>query len=102
MVDELGGLLALGLAHCFENAGLGDTAEIVVDRGSPAGLDHVETDDAGEPVGLDDTVLDTLHRDARTAIAIALLIEGIDPERDAMRQKRGAAGVVEGDKPIPP
>jgi hypothetical protein len=37
MVDELRGLLALGLAHGFENARLGDAAEIVVDgRRQPA------------------------------------------------------------------
>ena len=31
VVQELGGMVALGLPHRFENAGLGDAAEVVVD-----------------------------------------------------------------------
>ena len=69
--------------------------------GPPAGLHHVEADGAGEPVGLGDTLLDTVRRDARTAVAVALLVEGVHPERDAMREQRGAAGVVEGGEPVP-
>ena len=101
MVDELRGLLALRLAHRLEDAGLGDAAEIVVDRRPPAGLDHVEPDRAREAIGLDETALHAVNRDARAAIAVALLVERIDPEGDAMRQQRGAAGVVEGGEPVP-
>jgi hypothetical protein len=61
MIDELRGLLALGLPRGFEDAGLGDSAKVVVDRGPPADLDHVETDGAGEPVGLGGTALDTVR-----------------------------------------
>src|ERR1700730_5956077 len=101
MVDELRRLLALCLPPRFEDAGLSDAAEVVVDGGPPTDLDHVETDGAGEPVGLGDTVLDTVRRDTRTAVAVALLVEGIHPERDAMREQRGATGVVEGGEPVP-
>jgi hypothetical protein len=36
VVQELGGMVALGLADRFENARLGDAAEVVVDRRPPA------------------------------------------------------------------
>ena len=57
MVDELRGLFARALAHGFEDARLGDAAEIVVDRWRPADLHHVEPDRAGQPVGLSETAL---------------------------------------------
>ena len=40
--------------------GLVHAAEIVVDRRPPAGLHHVETDGAREPIGLDETALDAV------------------------------------------
>ena len=42
VVDEPAPLLALGLAHRFENAGLGDAAEIVTDGRLLTGSHHVE------------------------------------------------------------
>ena len=74
VVDELRRLLALRLAHRFEDAGLGDAAEIVVDRRPPAGFHHVEPDRLREPVGLDEAALDAMDGDARAAIAVALLV----------------------------
>src|SRR6185437_6404637 len=101
VVDELRGLFALRLAHRLEDAGLGDTAEIVVDGRPPAGLEHVEPNRARKTIGLDETALDAVNRDAWAAVAVALLIEGIDPEGDAVREQRGAAGVVQSSEPVP-
>ena len=101
MVDELRRLLALRLAHRLEDAGLGHTAEIIVDRRPPSGFDHVESDSAREPVGLNEPALDAMDGHARAAIAVALLVERIDAERDAMRQQCGTAGVVEDGEPVP-
>lgn len=56
---------------------------------------------AREPVGLDETVLDAMNRDARTAVSISFLVERVDTERDAMREERAAAGLVEGRQPVP-
>jgi hypothetical protein len=52
MVDQLGRRLAFRISNSFENARLGDPAEIVVDGWSPPGLDHVEPDGARQDIGL--------------------------------------------------
>jgi hypothetical protein len=52
VVDELHGALALGLTNRFEDPSLGDTAEIVVDRRSPANLRHVEIHRPRQAIGL--------------------------------------------------
>src|SRR5262245_57953925 len=62
MVQELGGMVALGLPDRFENAGLGDTAEVVVDRRPPARRYHVEAYRASKPVCLGKALLDAMHR----------------------------------------
>src|SRR5579884_1127560 len=80
MIDELRRRLALGLAHRLEDAGLGDPAEIIVDRRPPSGFDHVQSDSAREAVGLYEPALDAMDGHARTAIAVALLVERIDAE----------------------
>src|SRR5579883_2996661 len=101
MIDELRGLLTLGLAHRLEDAGLGDPAEIIIDRRPPSGFDHVQSDSAREPVGLNEPALDAMDGDARATIAVALLVERIDAERDAVREQRGPAGIVEDGEPVP-
>src|SRR5262245_55892913 len=72
-----------------EDARLGDTAEVVADRRSPTGLNHVEADGVGETVSLRDALLYTMRRDAWTTVAVALLVKGIHAERHAVRQQRG-------------
>src|SRR5437870_280333 len=72
VVQELGGMVTLGLADRFENAGLGDTAEVVVDRRPPARRYHVEADRASEPVRLGKALLDAMHRNARATISVTL------------------------------
>jgi hypothetical protein len=42
-----------------------------------------------------------MHRSARATIAIALLVERIHAERDAMREQGRAPIVVEIGKPVP-
>ena len=37
---------------------LGNTAEIILDRGTPSGCDHIESDGACDPVRLDEAALD--------------------------------------------
>ena len=52
MADELGGALARTFANGFEDAGLGDAAEIVIDRGPPTAVHHhVEAGGAGDAIG---------------------------------------------------
>src|SRR5581483_10217820 len=72
MIDELRRRLALGLAHRLEDAGLGHTAEIIIDRRPPSGFDHVQSDGAREPVALYEPALDAMDGDARATIAVAL------------------------------
>jgi hypothetical protein len=94
-------MVALGLAHRFEDAGLGDAPEVVVDRRPPARRYHVEADRTREPVRLGKALLDAMHRNARATIAVALLEEGIHAERDAMREQGRTPVVVEIGKPVP-
>jgi hypothetical protein len=64
VVDELHGALALGLTNRFEDPTLGDTAEIVVDRRSPANLRHVEIDRPRQAIGLIEAALQGMSGDA--------------------------------------
>jgi hypothetical protein len=52
MIHELCRLLTLRLAYGLKNAGLGHTAEIVVDRWRPSCRSYVEVDGLGEAVGV--------------------------------------------------
>src|SRR5579859_1545389 len=78
MVDQLRRGLAFGLPNSLKNTGLGDTAEIVVDRRSPAGLDHVESDGARQHVGLIKTRADTMGRDPALIGAVGRLVQRVD------------------------
>ena len=60
VVDELHGALALGLTNRFEDPALGDAAEIVVDRRSPANLRHVEIDRPRQAIRLIEATLQAM------------------------------------------
>src|SRR5712672_848821 len=60
VVDELQGTLALRLTNRFENPRLGDAAEVVVDRRSPANLRHVEIDRTRQAVRLVEATLQAM------------------------------------------
>src|SRR5262249_13070990 len=76
MIDELSRRLALCLPNRLENAGLGDTAEIVVDRGLPAGLDHVEPDGAGQHISLVEPSLHAVGGNTAFIVAVGRLVDG--------------------------
>src|SRR3546814_9621600 len=78
VIDELRRLLALRLPHRFEDAGLGDAAEIIVDRRPPSGFHYVEPDGLRETVGLDEPALDAMDGNARPAIAITLPLARVE------------------------
>jgi hypothetical protein len=102
MVDELGRALLTGaLADGCKNAGLGDAAEIVLDRGSEADVHHIEAGGAGQSIGLCHTPVETRLRHAAAAVGVGPFIERVDPIADAMREQRHAAGVVEHGEPVP-
>ncbi len=101
MVDELRRLLALRLAHRLEDAGLG-----------APGRDSCRPSAASRPR----PCRDPTARASRSAwasrrwtpwtrrpaaVAVALLVERIDAERDAMREQRGRLVVVEDGEPVP-
>ena len=52
--DALRRRVALGFTERFQDAALGDPAEIVVDRRPPADRRHVEGDGLGDPIGMGD------------------------------------------------
>ncbi len=79
MLDEVGGTLADAFTHGFEDAGLGDATEIIGNRRPPARFGHVEPDCERQAIGLGDTLVNAVRRDAAT-IAIGLLVERIDAE----------------------
>src|SRR3979490_2063430 len=64
MVDELRRRLALGLAHRFENTGLGDPTEIIVDARRPTCRDPVEADRTRQDIGLVEPAADAMRGDA--------------------------------------
>jgi hypothetical protein len=74
----LRGRLASCFPHRLQNARLGDPAEIVVDGGSPASPHHVQTDSAGQYVGLVEPRADAMSGDAALIVAVGRLIEGVD------------------------
>jgi hypothetical protein len=78
MVDQLGRRLAFRFSNGFQNAGLGDAAEIVVDRWSPTGLDQVESDGIRQNVGLIKTRADTVGRNAALIGAVSRLVQRVD------------------------
>jgi hypothetical protein len=82
MVDELRRGVALGLPHGFEDAGLWHPAEVVVDRWRPAGLDRIETDAAGQTIGVRDTAFDAIR-----PTAIVLVVESVDAKGNVMNQQ---------------
>ena len=90
MVDELSRRLAFCLPNRVENARLGDTAEIVVDRRLPAGLDHVEPDGTGQHIGL-------LQPGGDTALIVAAgrLKESVDGKRRTMGEQGCLSRVIE-------
>ena len=71
-------MLALCLAHRFENARLGDPAEIVVDGRLPAHCCHVESDGASKNVGVVEPSADAMRGDAALIVAVGGLIERVD------------------------
>jgi hypothetical protein len=79
VVDELGGPLAGALADGFEDAGLGDAAEIVADRRLPACGHHVEAGRPREPVGLCQTHVETVLADARAGIGFGRSNSALTP-----------------------
>src|SRR3546814_11999244 len=81
VVDELGRGFALGLAHGFEDACLGDAAEIVVDGRRPTGRGHVETDGSGNPSRMDDAA----------RVAVPRLMDRVARTRRHVREQRYAA-----------
>ena len=91
MIDELCSLLALCLAYGLDDAGLGHTAEIVVDRWRPPGGRDVEVDGPGNAVGMSEY--------ARTPIP--RLMNRVDAQCHAMREQRLAAVGIECDKCVP-
>jgi len=100
MRDEVGGPLAGAFAHGFEDARLGDAAEIVADRRAPAGFGHVELDRLRQTIRFGDALFDTMRRDT-AAVAIGPLIERIDAERCAMGEEFGLFGAGQCGQPIP-
>ena len=52
MVDELRGLLADALANRLQDAGLGDTVEVVAEGRAPAGFDVFGVSAFGTDLGL--------------------------------------------------
>ena len=101
MVDKLGGPLALGFAHGFKNARLGHSAQIGVDRRLPARRHHVEAGRAGQHVRVDQTLAQAMSRDARAAVAVSLLVEGVDPERGAVGEQSRLVFTSEPDQRLP-
>ena len=100
MCDELGGALAGAFTHRFEDAGLGDAAEIVGDGRPPPGFGHVEPDRQRQAIGFGDALFDTMRRDTAT-VAIGPLIKRIDAERSAMGEEFGLFGASQCGQPIP-
>ena len=54
MLDCLGGMLASGFSNRLKNLRLGDTPQIIVDRGGPARGNHVEVECLCELIRVDD------------------------------------------------
>jgi phage-related minor tail protein len=61
MLDQARRLRTLGLGDRFENARLGDPAEIILDSWCPARRDHVESHRAGEDMGMVDPACDRVR-----------------------------------------
>src|SRR6516225_2434496 len=101
MVDELSRWLALCVPNRLENARFGDAAEIVVDRGLPAGLDHVEPDGAGQHIGLVEPSPDAAGGDTDLIVAVGRLADSIDGKRRTLGEKRRLSRAVEGGWGIP-
>ena len=78
MVDELRRRLALGLAHRFENAGLGDAAEIVVDGRPPARCTMSRPTARASRSAWSSRVLDAVGGDAALIVAVSRLVERVD------------------------
>jgi len=91
MVDELRRRLAFGFAHGFQNAGLGNTTQVIVDGRSLAGGRHVEVHGARDCVGVSEAPRASVPR----------LMDGVDTERGTMREERRLAVAVESHQSLP-
>ena len=101
VVDQPRRLLALGLVHGFENAGLGDATEIVVDGRFPAHCCHVESDGTSQDIGLVEPTANTMRGDAALVVAIGRLMERVDRRRCTMREQRGLLFPVKRRERVP-
>src|SRR6516164_11834458 len=95
MVDELSRRLTFCLPNRVENARLGDTAEIVVDRRLPAGLDHVEPDGTGQHIGLLQPGSDAMGGDTALIVAVGRLKESVDGKRRTMGEQGCLSRAIE-------
>ena len=84
-------MLALRFAHRFEDARLGDAAEIVVDGRTPAGRRHVEIDGPGELIAMRE----------RVRPPVPGLLDDVDRERGAVGEQRRLAVAVERRQRVP-
>ncbi len=78
MVDQLRRVLALGLPHRLQDARLGDSAEIGVDRRRPARRRHVEVHGLRQHVGMRQ----------RLRPPVVGLVHAVDAQPDAVREQR--------------
>ncbi len=69
-------------------------------RRLPARLDHVEIDRAGHQIGMGHAAGQSAGGDART-IGVHLLMERVDAEAEAMRQKCQTAALIEDCQIVP-
>ncbi len=100
MVEKLRSPLPLRLAHGLEDPGLGHAVEVTVDRRLPACLDHIEIDRTRHQIGMCHAAGQTTGGDA-SPIGVHLLMERVDPEAEAMRQKGETAALIENRQIVP-
>ena len=99
MVDEPRRGLAFRLAHRLQDPWFGNAAEIVVDRWSPAGLDHVEPASARQNVGLIKTRPNAVGGD--TALIVAVGVEGVDSKRRTVSEQGRLSRAVQCGQRLP-
>lgn len=93
--------LAGAFANGFEDARLGDTAEIVADGRPPARRHHVEAGLASEPVCLRQSHVEAMAADARTGMRVRPLEERVDAVAHAQGEQVHARAVIEMGEPVP-
>ena len=101
VVDELRGALAGAFPNSFEDARLGDAAEVIADRRPPSDFSHVETRRPRQPVGLRESDLQPVLADAGAVVGVGPLVERVDAIADAMGEQFHAVVVVERHEPVP-